>query len=81
MRDAYLACGVIDRVQLSLGHVLHALIGRLGNDAFGHEMKAFLAAQRIDLSFVRETSEAHTGTAVITVAKADNTIVVIPGAE
>ncbi len=57
-----------------------ALIGRLGNDAFGHEMKAFLAAQRIDLSFVRETSEAHTGTAVITVAKADNTIVVIPGA-
>jgi ribokinase len=56
------------------------LIGRLGADAFGDELKAFLAAQRIDLSFVRQTAEAHTGTAIITVANADNTIVVIPGA-
>jgi len=56
------------------------LIGRLGKDAFGHELKAFLAAQGIDLSFVQDTSEAHTGTAIITVANADNTIVVIPGA-
>jgi ribokinase len=29
---------------------------------------------------VQQTSEAHTGTAVITIANADNTIVVIPGA-
>ena len=29
---------------------------------------------------MRETAEAHTGTAIITVANADNTIVVIPGA-
>jgi ribokinase len=56
------------------------LIGRLGADAFGDELKAFLAAQGIDLSFVRQTAEAHTGTAIITVANADNTIVVIPGA-
>ena len=56
------------------------LIGRLGRDAFGQELKAFLAAQGVDLSFVQETSQAHTGTAIITVAKADNTIVVIPGA-
>jgi ribokinase len=56
------------------------LIGRLGKDAFGGQLKAFLAAQGIDLSFVRETAEAHTGTAIITVANADNTIVVIPGA-
>jgi ribokinase len=56
------------------------LIGRLGKDAFGGELKAFLAAQGIDLSFVQETSDAHTGTAVITVVDADNTIVVIPGA-
>jgi ribokinase len=56
------------------------LIGRLGTDSFGRELKAFLAAQAIDLSFVQETSEAHTGTAIITVANADNTIVVIPGA-
>jgi ribokinase len=56
------------------------LIGRLGRDAFGDELKAFLAAQDIDLSFVQQTAEAHTGTAIITVADADNTIVVIPGA-
>ena len=57
-----------------------ALIGRLGADAFGRELRTFLAAQGIDLGFVRETSDAHTGTAIITVADADNTIVVIPGA-
>ena len=56
------------------------LIGRLGKDAFGEELKTFLAAQGIDLSFVQETAEAHTGTAIITIANADNTIVVIPGA-
>jgi ribokinase len=56
------------------------LVGRLGNDAFGDQLKAFLAAEGIDLGFVQQTSQAHTGTAVITVANADNTIVVIPGA-
>ena len=56
------------------------LIGRLGKDAFGDELKTFLAAQGVDLSLVQQTSEAHTGTALITIANADNTIVVIPGA-
>jgi ribokinase len=55
------------------------LIGRLGRDAFGDQLKTFLAAQGVDLRFVEQTTEAHTGTAIITVAKADNTIVVIPG--
>jgi ribokinase len=56
------------------------LIGRVGNDAFGRDVRAFLAAQGVDPSFVRETFDAHTGTAIITLANADNTIVVIPGA-
>jgi ribokinase len=56
------------------------LIGRLGKDAFGDELKAFLAAQGLDLTFVQSTSGAHTGTAIITIANADNTIVVIAGA-
>jgi ribokinase len=56
------------------------LIGRIGKDAFGDQLKAFLAAQGIDLGFVRQTAEAHTGTAIITLANADNTIVVVPGA-
>src|SRR6266700_3745373 len=40
------------------------LICRLGKDAFGDELKAFLAAQRVDLTFVQDTAEAHTGTAI-----------------
>ena len=56
------------------------LIGRLGADAFGQELRTFLAAQGVDLTFVKDTAEAHTGTAIITVANADNTIVVVPGA-
>ncbi|WP_291845690.1 ribokinase [Bradyrhizobium sp.] len=56
------------------------LIGRLGADAFGQQLRTFLAAQGIDLSSVKETVGTHTGTAIITVAAADNTIVVVPGA-
>src|SRR5437660_3941063 len=56
------------------------LIGRLGTDAFGQQLRAFLAAQGVDLTFVKDTAEAHTGTALITIANADNTIVVVPGA-
>jgi ribokinase len=56
------------------------LIGRLGRDAFGAELAAFLSGQGVDLGLVRETEGAHTGTAIITLASADNTIVVVPGA-
>src|ERR1700686_2513455 len=49
-------------------------IGRLGNDAVGDQLKAFLAAQGVDLSFLRQTEQAHTGTAVIPVANGNNTI-------
>jgi ribokinase len=56
------------------------LIGRVGKDPFGRDLRIFLAAQGVDLTYVKGTSEAHTGTAIITLAHADNTIVVIPGA-
>jgi ribokinase len=56
------------------------LVGRLGKDAFGEELSTFLAAQAVDLRFVQQSTAAHTGTAIITVAGAENTIVVIPGA-
>ena len=56
------------------------LIGRLGSDAFGAELRTFLAHQGVDLSLVRDSADAHTGTAIITIARADNTIVVVPGA-
>jgi ribokinase len=57
-----------------------ALIGRLGDDAFGRELRGYLAAQAVDLGFVHESAGVHTGTALITLANSDNTIVVIPGA-
>ncbi len=57
-----------------------ALIGRLGKDAFGAELRAFLAGEGVDISMVADTADVHTGTAIITLANADNTIVVIPGA-
>jgi ribokinase len=56
------------------------LIGRLGGDALGRELRAFLATQGVDLTFVKDIAEALTGTAIITIANADNTIVVVPGA-
>ena len=57
-----------------------ALIGRLGKDAFGVELRGFLQSQDVDVSLVEDTADVHTGTAIVTLANADNTIVVIPGA-
>src|SRR3954447_15395359 len=48
------------------------LIGRLGSDAFGQQLRTSLAAQGVDLTHVKDTAEAHSGTAIITVADADN---------
>ena len=56
------------------------LIGRLGRDAFGQQLRTFLAAQGVDLALVKDTADIHSGTAIITIADADNTIVVVPGA-
>jgi ribokinase len=56
------------------------LIGCLGRDAFGRDLRTFLTSTDLDLDFLRDTADAPTGTAIITVADGDNTIVVIPGA-
>ena len=57
-----------------------ALIGRLGADAFGQQLRAFLATQGVDLAMVKDTAGADRGTAIITIANADNSFVVVPGA-
>jgi ribokinase len=57
-----------------------ALIGRLGEDAFAPELRDFLNRQGVDLGHVAVTAGASSGVALITVHAADNTIVVIPGA-
>ena len=43
-------------------------------------MRTFLGRQGVDLALVKDTADIHTGTALITIADADNTIVVVPGA-
>ena len=56
------------------------LIGKVGTDAFGRDLRNFFAAEKVDLTFVRDTAAAPTGTALITVADGNNAIVVVPGA-
>jgi ribokinase len=56
------------------------LVGRLGDDAFARELRSFLVSEDLDLEYTADLPDTSTGTAVITVADADNTIVVVPGA-
>ena len=62
-----------------LGATVH-MHARIGADAFGDDMGAFLASEHIDLTGVT-TANAPTGIALITVdAKSENSIIVIAGA-
>jgi ribokinase len=56
------------------------MLGRVGADAFGGELKARLAAEGVATRWVHETPGVSTGIAAITVCHADNAIVVVPGA-
>jgi ribokinase len=56
------------------------LCGKLGNDAFGAQLQAFLATENLDLTHVTTTPHAPSGTALIAVADdSENCIVVVPG--
>ena len=57
-----------------------AMLGCVGRDAFGRELSDRLAAEGIDLRHLRTDGEASTGVAAITVSRAENSIVVVPGA-
>lgn len=57
-----------------------ALAGRLGDDAFAGELRTFLDQENIDLALTESLANVSTGTALITVAASENTIVVVPGA-
>jgi ribokinase len=58
-----------------------ALLARLGADAFGESLRAFLKENGINTALTGTASGAATGTALIVVdGAAQNTIVVIPGA-
>lgn len=56
------------------------LVGKVGADAFGAELREFLRSQRVDTTRVTQASVA-TGTALVLVdAAGQNCIVVVPGA-
>lgn len=55
------------------------MIGCVGADAFGGEMKATLAREGVDIDHVSTGREA-TGIASITLSGGDNAIIVVPGA-
>jgi ribokinase len=56
------------------------LIGKLGTDAFGTDLKAFLNDEPLDLTNLTQHPTAPTGTALITVsADGENTIIVVSG--
>jgi ribokinase len=58
-----------------------ALVGALGDDEWGREVRAALGAEGLELSAVQSLPGVHTGVAVITVVPGgENTIVVAPGA-
>ena len=56
-----------------------AMIGCVGDDAFGRTMKDNLASYGADVSYIRETS-GSSGVALITVEKGDNRIIIDGGA-
>jgi len=58
-----------------------ALLGKLGTDAFGDQLRDFLCGQGVQLDYLRQTAAAATGVALIVVAESgENSIVVVPGA-
>ena len=56
------------------------MLGRVGVDAFGRDLKAGLEHEGIDTRWVLETPQVSTGIAAITVSNADNAIIVVRGA-
>ena len=56
------------------------LVGALGDDTFGDELRAGLLGEGVDLAHVRRLQAQSSGTASITVAQGENQIVVVPAA-
>jgi ribokinase len=57
-----------------------AMIGCVGEDAFGARLLEVIRAEAVDASGVRRTSAAPTGIAQIVVSRGENSIVVVAGA-
>ena len=56
------------------------LVGAVGDDGFGEQLRDGLARENVQLDHVARIADCGSGTASITVAEGDNSIVVVPGA-
>jgi ribokinase len=56
------------------------MLGRVGDDIFGQQLKTRLAQEGIETRWVIETAGAATGVAAITVSNGENAIIVVRGA-
>ena len=56
------------------------MIGCTGDDAFGDGLRSYLAESGVDISGVTVNKDVPTGTALIIVAKGENSIMVVLGA-
>lgn len=73
--------GANQAVAVARQHVPTRMVGCVGNDDFGDELREGLTAEGVDVEYVRSVTEAHTGIAAIAVAdQGENHIVVVPGA-
>jgi ribokinase len=60
--------------------VTTAMVGRVGADDFGHQLRHALAVDGVNVEAVKVDAETHTGVAAITVAQSgENQIVIVPG--
>ncbi|MEO8778017.1 MAG: ribokinase, partial [Rhodanobacter sp.] len=57
-----------------------ALVGALGDDAFGDQLRQGLLSEHINLDHVAQLDGEASGTASITIAQGENQIIVVPGA-
>ncbi|MCL2451720.1 ribokinase [Candidatus Saccharibacteria bacterium] len=57
-----------------------SMIGLVGDDSVGRQLVEFLKSSGVDTNSIATTSDAPTGTAIITIACGENTIAVVAGA-
>jgi ribokinase len=57
-----------------------ALVGALGDDTFGHQLRQGLTREGVTLDHVAQLPDEASGTASITIAGGENQIIVVPGA-
>jgi ribokinase len=72
--------GANQAVAAALAGARTAMIARIGDDPEGETARSRIAGHGVDVAPVHRVAGVGTGTAWITVAAADNAIVVIPGA-